>query len=179
MEAVYERIRVLREAGVTGQMVAKDFAKRRIAPLQWHSEPMWTYGGPGDGMRLREEGLTSAERKEVMRVLFATTSIPAPADEDALPLHRYVEESVHEARGLLPSFDEWGIRPARLCGPRSNPWTAGQEQVGEMPEPEEAEDSGEDEAQRGDNPSGEDGPREAQTPREAPSAPRGDRKSVV
>ena len=33
LEAVYERIRVLREAGLTGQMVAKDFVKRRIAPL--------------------------------------------------------------------------------------------------------------------------------------------------
>ena len=47
LEAVYERIRVRREAGLTGQMVARDFTKRRIAPLQWHSEPMWTYAGPG------------------------------------------------------------------------------------------------------------------------------------
>ena len=35
LEAVYERIRVLRGAGLTGQMVARDFTKRRIAPLQW------------------------------------------------------------------------------------------------------------------------------------------------
>ena len=66
-------------------------------------------------MRLREESLTSAERKEVMRVLFATTSIPSPANEDSLPLFAYVEESVREARELLPSFDEWGPRsPAGL-----------------------------------------------------------------
>ena len=40
MTAVYDRIQVLREAGLTGQMVVRDFVKRRIAPLQWHSEPM-------------------------------------------------------------------------------------------------------------------------------------------
>ena len=35
-----------------------------------------------------------------MRVLFATTSIPTPANEDALPLFAYVEESVREAHEL-------------------------------------------------------------------------------
>ena len=75
---------------------------------------------------------------------------------------------MREARQLLPSFDEWGIRPAGLRGPHSNPWAAELEQVGETPEPEEAEDSGEDGAQRGDNPSGEE--------RASRSA---DRKSVV
>ena len=39
--SVFECLRVLREAGITGQMVAKDFTKRRIVPLQKHSEPMW------------------------------------------------------------------------------------------------------------------------------------------
>ena len=33
LDAVYECLRGLREAGLTGQMVAKDFTKRRIAPL--------------------------------------------------------------------------------------------------------------------------------------------------
>ena len=42
LEVVYERIRVLREAGLTGQMVAKDVVKRRIAPLQWHLEPRFS-----------------------------------------------------------------------------------------------------------------------------------------
>ena len=59
-----------------------------------------------------------------MRVLFAKATVPAPTNEDALPLFAYVEESVREARQLLPSFDEWGIRPAGLRGPRSNPWAA-------------------------------------------------------
>src|SRR5664279_2030701 len=30
-----------REAGLTGAMVAKEFTRRRIAPLQAHTEPMW------------------------------------------------------------------------------------------------------------------------------------------
>ena len=64
---------------------------------------------------------------------------------------------MREARSILPSFDEWGIRPAGLRGPRCNPWAAELEQMGEEPAPEEAEDSGEDAASRGDNPSGEDG----------------------
>ena len=32
--AVYGRIQVLCEAGLTGQMVARNFTKRRFAPLQ-------------------------------------------------------------------------------------------------------------------------------------------------
>ena len=72
-------------------------------------------------MRLCADSLTSDERRQVMRVLFATASISSPANEDALPLFAYVEESLREARQLLPGFDEWGIRPAGLCGPRSNP----------------------------------------------------------
>ena len=53
------------------------------------------------------------------------------SNEDALPLFAYAEENVREARQLLPSFDEWGIRPAGLRGPRNNPWAAELEQVGE------------------------------------------------
>ena len=64
---------MLREAGLTGQMVLRDFVKRRIAPLQWHSEPVWTYRGLEDGMRLSAKGLSSDTRKQVLKVLFATT----------------------------------------------------------------------------------------------------------
>ena len=39
LDAVHVCIQRIREAGVTGQMVARDFTRRRIAPLQWHSEP--------------------------------------------------------------------------------------------------------------------------------------------
>ena len=42
LDVVYDYIWCIRDAGVTGQMVARDFTRRRIAPLQWHSEPVWT-----------------------------------------------------------------------------------------------------------------------------------------
>ena len=43
LERVFERLKELRDAGVTGQMVARDFTGRRIAPLQERSEPVWRY----------------------------------------------------------------------------------------------------------------------------------------
>ena len=45
--------------------------------------------------------------------------------------------------------------PAGHRGPRNNPWAAAaEEQVGELPEPAETEDSGENEAPEGADPSG-------------------------
>ena len=62
---------------------------------------------------------------------------------------------MREHRSLLPRFDEWGIVPEGHRRPRNNPWAAAaEEQVGESPEPAETEDSGEDEALGGADPSG-------------------------
>ena len=41
LKELYRCLLGLRKAGIIGQMVAQDFTRRRIAPLQWHSEPMW------------------------------------------------------------------------------------------------------------------------------------------
>ena len=49
-----------------------------------------------------------------------------------------------------------GIVPAGHHGPRTNPWAAEPELMDESPEPDVAEDSGEDEASRGADPFGED-----------------------
>ena len=46
MSVLVGRLKMLHDAGLTGQMVARDFVQRRIAPLQAHSRPMWTYSGP-------------------------------------------------------------------------------------------------------------------------------------
>ena len=40
LEGLLSRFCDAREAGLTGQMVAKDFVKRQITPLQRHSQPM-------------------------------------------------------------------------------------------------------------------------------------------
>ena len=117
-------MRGLRNAGVTGQMVAKDFTRRRIAPLQWHSEPIWAYTGIEDRMRLDAENHTPEVLDKIMEQLFTSVAIPASAADDARPLFTFGEETMREHRSLLPRFDEWGIVPAGHRGPRSNPWAA-------------------------------------------------------
>ena len=171
LDAVYECIQRIREAGVTGQMVARDFTRRRIAPLQWHSEPMWTYTGRGDAMRLSADGFTPEVLGQVMGVLFVTPKIPSPANEEARPLICFAEESIEEQRQVMPIFDEWGIVPAGHRGPRPNPWAAEPESMGEAPEPEEAEES--EEASRGEDPSGEDEASRGTGPGGEDEAPRG------
>ena len=70
LDVVYERLRELRDAGLTGQMVAKDFTRRRIAPLQWHSVAMWLYTGLDDGMRLcKDNQIGRASCRERVYVL--------------------------------------------------------------------------------------------------------------
>ena len=122
LDAVYECIWCIREAGVTGQMVARDFTRRRIAPLQWHSEPVWTYTGRGDAMRLSSDDFTPEVLQQVMGVLFVSPKIPSPSDERAKPLICFAEESIEEQCQIMPVFDEWGIVPAGHRGPRPNPW---------------------------------------------------------
>ena len=58
MGALVGRMKLLRDAGLTGQMVARDFVQRCIAPLQAHTRPMWMYSGPLDKMRLHPEPLS-------------------------------------------------------------------------------------------------------------------------
>ena len=124
LDAVYECLRGIYDAGLTGQMVAKDFTRRRIAPLKWHSEPMWTYTGPEDRMRLCMDNFASEVLDKVMGTLFTSVAIPAPAANEARPLFTFGEENVHEHRRSLPTFDEWGIVLEGHLGPRSNPWAA-------------------------------------------------------
>ena len=147
-------------------MVARDLTKRRIAPLQWHSEPMWTYTGRGDAMRLSKDGFTPEVLGQIMGVLFVKPKIPTLDGEDAQPLLCFAEESITEQRQVMPIFDEWGIVPKGHRGPRPNPWVVEPETMGEGPEPEETEESegssrseapsGEDDASRGTVPGGED-----------------------
>ena len=97
-------------------MVARDFTGRRIAPLQWHSEPMWTYTGRGDAMRLSKDGFTPEVLGQIMGVLFVKPRIPTPDGEDAQPLICFAEESIREQRQVMPVFDEWGSSPKGTAG---------------------------------------------------------------
>ena len=112
-------------------MMAKDFTKRHIAPLQWHSEPMWAYTGLEDRMRLCADNFTPEVLNKVMETLFTSAAIPTPTNKDAQPLFYYTEEAVLEHHGGLPTFDEWGIVPKGHREPRSNPWASEPEQMDE------------------------------------------------
>ena len=94
-------------------MVAKDFTKRRIAPLQWHSEPMWAYTGMDDVMRLYGDRFAPEVLDRIMGTLFTSPSIPASANNVAQPLFNYDEETMLELRRGMPVFDEWGLVPDR------------------------------------------------------------------
>ena len=120
--AVFRYIEGCRQAGVTGQLVAKNFVGLRIAPLQWHSEPMWTYSGVRDPMRLSEDDFSPEDLGRALGVLFTGPLTPEPASDRAKPLFWFDEPSIDERRQALPIFDEWGIIPRGLRGPRYNPW---------------------------------------------------------
>ena len=104
LDGVYECIRRLRVGGLTGQMVAKDFTRRRIAPLQQHSEPVWRYTGKEDRMRLCVDNLAREVLYPIMGILFATKEIPAPATHETKSLFNFTAESVEKHRRHLPSF---------------------------------------------------------------------------
>src|SRR5664279_3383457 len=113
-----QRMQDLRDAGLTGAMVAKEFTKRRIAPLQAHTNPMWTYSGAGDMMRLSRDDLRAEVVDGVMKVLNGPGTIADPSD-NALPVYRYHE--MDELITDMPRFDQWGLLPEGHVGERENP----------------------------------------------------------
>src|SRR5664279_5252315 len=68
-------------------MVAKEFTRRRIAPLQVHTSPMWLYAGENDPMRLSHKNHEKEVVDEIMKTLYSTITVPNPSDE-ALPMYR-------------------------------------------------------------------------------------------
>ena len=57
LATVWARLRWLKDLGVTAAMVVREFVRRRVAPLQRHSRPMWALLSSQDHMRLQESGL--------------------------------------------------------------------------------------------------------------------------
>ena len=53
---IWLRLKRLKGLDVTAPMVLKEFVRRRIAPLQRHSRPMWALLNSKDHMRLQEAG---------------------------------------------------------------------------------------------------------------------------
>jgi len=103
------RMKLLREAGLTGQMVVEDFVKRRIAPLQRHTKPMWMYSGPSDPMRLHCNDHRPAVVATIMGTLFINPDVPVPLNDNMRPLHQYSMGRRLEILELMPEFTPRGL----------------------------------------------------------------------
>jgi hypothetical protein len=139
-EAVADRLEELRKAGLTGQMVALEFIRRRIAPLQAHSQPMWLYAGARDRMRLHEASITKDEARNIIHTLFTSPNIPKPASDSAEPLYFFEEGSVLQFVEGMPQFGPRGLLVDGQAGPRED--SEAVEQVMPADGDEEASESG-------------------------------------
>ena len=103
------RMRLVREAGLTGQMVAEDFVRRRIAPLQAHTKPVWMYSGPADSMRLHHGAHTPDDVTSILGTLFVAPAIPVPNNEHLLPLHQHTPKKRLRTLEPMPEFNALGL----------------------------------------------------------------------
>src|SRR4051812_42790052 len=79
---------------------------------------MWAFSGHGDRMRLQQEDLTPGVLKTVLLVL---TGDPNPGSIQRGGALLYLCQNMDDFVRQMPSFDEWGLRPAGFQGPRENP----------------------------------------------------------
>ena len=100
--------------------VVKEFLQCRIAPLQCHFRPMWALTGHQDRMRLQDTEMAPEMLNKVLEVL---TGDPSPGDIRHGGSLLYLCSGGAEFARQMPHFDEWGLRPANLVGPRENPVT--------------------------------------------------------
>ena len=98
--------------------VVKEFLQRCIAPLQRHSRQMWAFAGHEDRMRLQEEDLAPEVLRKVLVVLTGDPSLGSLRHGAVL---LYLCSGRADFVKQMPSFDEWGLHPAGLTGPRENP----------------------------------------------------------
>ena len=103
---------------MTAPMVVKEFVRRHVVPLQRHSRPMWALLSSQDHMSFQESGLPLKTRQTVLEVL---TGVPSPDDMPGKSCLLYRCTNKAGFVESMPSFDEWGMRPDSLGGPRENP----------------------------------------------------------
>ena len=115
---VWRRFASLRAHGVTAPNVVEEFLQRHIAPLQRHSRRMCAFGVREDRMRLQKEDLVPEVLRKVLVIL---TGDPSPGSVWQGGALLYVFSGRDDFMRQMPSFDEWGLRPAGLVGPRENP----------------------------------------------------------
>ena len=66
---VWRRLTRLKDLRVTVPMVVKEFIRRRIAPLQRHSRPMWTFSGSKDPLRIHVPEHPPEAQRTVLELL--------------------------------------------------------------------------------------------------------------
>ena len=79
LKPLTDRIVFLKQSGLTGQMVAAEFLRQSITPLQSHTRPLWMLGGLEDSMRLSTTMLDAEAVNYATRVLFGTVNVAKPS----------------------------------------------------------------------------------------------------
>ena len=79
---------------------------------------MWDLLSRHDNMRFQEEGLPLAARQIVLTIL---SGVPLPDEMPRNSCMLYCCENKVTFAANMPSFDEWGLGPIGLVGPRENP----------------------------------------------------------
>jgi len=141
---VLTRIAELGTAGLTSTMVAADFLRRRIAPLQERTRPAWLYTGLEDATRLargRDSVVDDAVLTEMLRLL---TNDHADASSTRLP-ERVVplcenRDLFRSAMAQMPTCDHISI--ARIQRGDESQGTEIHDPVDGAPRPARAEASG-------------------------------------
>ena len=103
-----ERLALLKQKGLTGQMVVAEFLRQSIAPLQEHSRPMWTLAHSADDIRLSSSMLSAAAVDTSTHALFGAGGIGNPTGE-IRPLHKRKQSLRDQIRQEMPVFNERGL----------------------------------------------------------------------
>jgi hypothetical protein len=89
-------------------MVAEEFVRRRIAPLQAHKKPMWAYSGLMDPMRLHPCDHRPAVVATIMGGLFVNPDVPAAVPVAIRPLYQ-VPDQRQATLAQMPTFTALGL----------------------------------------------------------------------
>ncbi|KAK1682181.1 hypothetical protein QYE76_043029 [Lolium multiflorum] len=143
MEAREERIYDLEAMRLKGEMVAAEFLRQRVAPLQQHYAGMWALNSSSASLLLELALLPPDAVAAAVRLLLGVEQVP-PLPPMATPLYDVPEEENTLAR--MPHFDQWGPCPLGTVRDNPSPFLMIGEEVSEL------EDEGIDPLQANVNP---------------------------
>ena len=103
-----ERVALLKQKGLTGQMVVAEFLRQSMPPLQEHSRPMWTLTSSPDDNWLSSCGLNAVAVDAATRTLFGARGVWKPAGEVHL-LYKRTQGLRDQIRQGMPTFNARGL----------------------------------------------------------------------